>query len=86
MNKIINGRKYDSRTAAMIYSTWRTYRNDKWTELYLKKNGEFFLEYHTTWEGDESTITPLTDEEAREACMNNLDADEYEAIWGEVEE
>ena len=67
-------------------------------ELYQKKTGEFFLygsggpktSYcvrcgSSTWSGS-SRITPYSVAEAKEWAMENLTGDEYEEIFGEVEE
>lgn len=66
--------------------------------LYVKSTGEFFLfgsggpntkyaEYlgNNSWSGG-SEITPMSEHEAREWAETHIDADEYEAIFGEVEE
>lgn len=41
MNKIINGRKYDTATAKEIYES--SFQRVKGMTLYQKKTGEFFL-------------------------------------------
>ena len=102
MKKIINGKKYDTETAKEIASTSggegpRDFHYFEET-LYRKKTGEFFLAGHggpaskyakscglNQWCGGEA-ITPLTEQEAKTWCEFALDADEYEVIFGEVEE
>lgn len=102
MKKIINGKKYDTNTAKEIgryvsYGSWGDFRHYEET-LYQKKTGEFFLwgkggpmtKYAVavdtnSWSGGESII-PLTLDGAKEWCEHNLTADEYEKIFGEVEE
>ena len=101
MKKIVGGRKYDTETAKLLGADGYSSRNDFnfWRqELYLKKTGEFFLygeggprsQYGRTvgqncWEGGED-IEPLTEEEAKNWAEKHLDADNYESIFGEVEE
>lgn len=102
MLKIINGRKYNTETAERVgvwsnnlsYSDFRF----KKEELYRKKTGEFFLygeggpmtdyaKYVGLREriGGEKLI-PLTFAKARAWAEEHLEAEEYEAIFGEVEE
>lgn len=102
MKKIINGRRYDTDTAQKVaeWDCGRARNDFSYVEetLYQKRTGEFFL-YGiggpATWcayacptggyDGGEK-IKPFTEEEAREWCEDRLDADDYEAIWGEPEE
>ena len=82
MNKIINGRKYDTNTAKKICET--TGFDNKNITLYQKKNGEFFFcHWHTV---NEYFIDPTTEEEAKDWVAYNMDADFYESIFGPVEE
>lgn len=102
MKKIINGKKYDTETAKKVgYACANAPRNDFsfWEEeLYKKKTGEFFLYGHggpatgyakpcgnNAWQSGER-IYPITIEKAKEWAERHLDADEYEEIFGEVEE
>jgi hypothetical protein len=100
MKKIINGKKYDTDTAKSMLS-WSNDRTDFsycHEELYRKKTGGFFLygsggpmsKYTKScgdncWSGAEEII-PLTEVEARKWAEEHGDADDYEAIFGEVEE
>lgn len=101
MKKIINGKRYDTETATLIgeasYSNPRDFRH-WYEELYQKKTGEFFLygkggpmsKYSRTtglnqWSGG-ACIMPLTLEAAQAWVEEHMDADEYEAIFGKVEE
>lgn len=101
MKKIINGKRYDTETAQLIGSASYSNRTDFrfWSEeLYRKKTGEFFLygeggpasKYsrqieQNSWSGGKE-ITPLTREEAQEWAEKYLDADEYEEVFGRIEE
>ena len=87
MNKIINGKKYDTATATRIYG-----QNDadskltRWTTLYRKKNGKFFIVNYTRWEREHDTLEAVGEKYAREWLAENADADTYEEVFGEVEE
>lgn len=102
MKKIINGKKYDTETAKEVGywengGMWRDFSHMEET-LYLKKTGEFFLfgeggpmtkysvsQGQNSWSGG-SRIIPLSYENARQWAEEHLDADEYESVFGEVEE
>ena len=101
MKKIINGKLYNTETAKLVGSARYSYPGDFsfWREeLYQKKTGEFFLygeggpmtKYsrsigsNTTAGGEE--IIPLTVKEAKEWAEKYLEVEEYEQIFGEVEE
>ena len=101
MKKIINGKRYDTNTAKLIGETSYSNPGDfHWwcEELYQKRTGEFFLygeggpasKYsrqieQNTWSGG-AQIIPLTLEEAQEWGEKYLDADEYEEVFGRIEE
>ena len=102
MKKIINGKAYDTATAKKVasWSDGTSFRDFHHIEekLYQKRTGEFFLygaggpasRYaHACptggWSEGEK-ITPLTWEDARKWAEDHLDADDYEAIFGEVSE
>lgn len=102
MKKIINQKRYDTETAQEkgFWHNSYGYRDFNYCEetLYQKKTGEFFLHGSggpmtnyakrvdgNSWSvGDE--LIPLTYEEAREWAEEKLDAEDYEAIFGEVTE
>lgn len=102
MQKIINGKKYNTDTAEMVGTYCNNYgRNDfNWMEetLYKKRTGEFFLfgeggaasKYCTWLDGHNrcggEKIVPMTFDDAREWAEKHLEVEEYEAIFGEVEE
>ena len=101
MKKVINGKKYNTDTATLIGGTGYSYPGDfaYWRErLYRKKTGEFFLygiggpmsKYairtgQNEWSGSQQ-IQPLTVQEAQEWAEKYLEADEYEQVFGAVEE
>lgn len=101
MKKIINGKKYNTETAKECGSYWNGLSvrdfSHFYETLYKKKTGEFFLHgqggpssrYHGHC-GDlccgGQKIVPLTIDEAKEWVERHLDADDYEEIFGEVEE
>ena len=101
MKKIINGKRYNTDTATLIGSTGHGYPGDfeYWAEeLYLKKTGEFFLygeggpmsKYSrrigdNEWSGGEE-IRPLSLKEAQEWAEEHLNAEEYEQVFGKIEE
>ena len=102
MKKIIKGKAYDTETAKKLgcYENMQEARNFYYyeEELYRKKTGEFFLFGHggpaskysrhveqNTWSGGEDII-PLDYDNARAWAEENLDADEYEGIFGAVSE
>ena len=101
MNKIINGKRYSTDSAKeMASDSYSNYTDfHYWSEtLYRKNTGEYFLHgeggpmsrYAETigqnqWTGGEKII-PLTVEAAQKWAEEHLTGDEYEAIFGEVEE
>lgn len=100
MRKIINGKAYDTSTAKFLASrdnglspTDFSYTSE---ELYIKRTGEYFLygesnangkyahlEYGMYAGGEK--ITPLTKEQAM-SWVEKYDNDNYEEIFGKVEE
>lgn len=99
MKKIINGKKYNTETATCVGRF--SYRGgfDYVEEfLYKKKTGEFFIygeggadsKYaqsisYNEWCGGEKII-PITIERAKRWAEEHMDADEYESVFGPVEE
>ncbi len=101
MKKIINGKLYNTDTAKKI-AEWSTdlplNDNAYYTEtLYRKRTGEYFTygeggpaskyaeSYMGSWIGGDA-FTPLTPEQAEQEASEHLDAEEYEKIFGPVNE
>ena len=101
MKKVINGKRYDTDTAKEMGMDSYSNRSDfsYWKEiLYRKNTGEFFLwgeggprsKYvrqidNNNWMGGEK-ITPLSYNEAMSWAEEHLSGEEYEAIFGEIQE
>ena len=102
MKKMINGKKYDTETAALV-GGWDNNRqgNDLYycsERIYKKRTGEYFLfgsgnamSKYRTYSGDNSwgggeQIMPLSYDAARKWAEEHLPADEYEAEFGTVSE
>lgn len=102
MKKIISGKVYDTEKAKELgtYSNaggWRDFNHFEET-LYQKRTGEFFLfgeggpmtryaeaEGQNSWGGGRR-IMPMSYDEAKKWAEENLDADEYESIFGAIDE
>ena len=101
MNKVINGKRYDTEKAELVGNWTNGHRYGEFQyeceELYRKKTGEFFLygsggpmSSYAVPSGNNnwtgsSEITPLTIDEAKKWVEKNLDADDYEKYF-ELEE
>lgn len=101
MKKIINGKRYDTGTTQLMGSDGYGNYGDfgRWNEeLYRKSTGEYFLygeggpmtKYavetgQNEWAGG-AKIMPLSLKSAQEWAEEHLDGDEYEKIFGEVDE
>ncbi|MDU7164159.1 MAG: hypothetical protein E6296_06425 [Anaerococcus vaginalis] len=101
MNKVINGKRYDTETAELVGEWTNGHRYGEFQyeceKLYRKKTGEFFLygwggamsSYAVPYGNNNwtgsSKITPISIDEAKEWVEENLDADDYEKLF-ELEE
>lgn len=101
MNKVINGKRYDTETAELVGEWDNGHRYGEFQyeceELYRKKTGEFFLygsggamSSYAVPSGNSnwtgsSKITPISIDEAKKWVEKNLDADDYEKYF-ELEE
>lgn len=88
MKKIINGKKYDTETAREVGSyEMRDHEGDLVTEaLYRKENGEFFSHYYVSAHPEAGSLCFLTEERARNFLETHGTVEQYEAVFGEVEE
>lgn len=101
MNKIINGKRYNTATAEMVgeWSSDLSRTNFHWCEetLYRKRTGEFFIhgvggpatQYSRYYDGcsyGDEKIIPLSQEEAREWAEEKLSTEEYEKIFEVADE
>lgn len=101
MAKIINGKRYDTATASHVATHEHSNRRDFGyfsEDLYKKRTGEYFLygeggpasKYATStgnnsWSGGDRTI-PMSYDAARQWAEKHMDASEYEAEFGAVDE
>lgn len=99
MNKVINGKRYDTSTAKIVAS-WdneETGFSMISENLHRKRTGEYFLHgsggantkyaecSYGSWKWGEEII-PLSEKDARAWAEDHLSADEYESIFGKIEE
>lgn len=90
MKKIINGKAYNTDTAEKLGDCWNGESDLRYClkTLYRERTGEYFLHCvgggMTIYNGQR--IKPLTEAEARKWAEEYLTADEYEQIFGLVEE
>lgn len=85
-NKVINGRQYNTGTSQMLIK--KVVSNDPyaWAELYRKRTGEYYLRTYNEI-SETMRIRPFpTLSEAIEWAEEYLDGDEYQQIFGEIEE
>ena len=95
MQKIINGKKYDTKTA-MACGTYvepiLLTNCERFITLYRKTNGGYFLheywcEMHFIFEvRRDVSIKPLTEDEAKKWAERYLSVGQYESLFGEVPE
>ncbi|MFW8596971.1 hypothetical protein ACOJBZ_02560 [Enterococcus innesii] len=101
MKKIIEGKSYNTETATLIAEFRIGNRSDAKgieEEVYQTKKGQYFMyfgggaltEYREEVSprnySDNEDIKLITEKEAKKFAMKHLDADEFEDIFGEVEE
>jgi hypothetical protein len=101
MKKIIDGKRYDTETAKLVGSYDNGLPgNDLYyhkEELYQKRTGEFFMygvggaaSSYSSWDGNcrrpGERIIPLTFPEAQKWAEKHLEVEDYENIFGEVDE
>jgi len=101
MKKVINGSVFDTAKAKFLGSWSNGHNNNDFSycgeRLFITKSGKYFLHgeggaYSTyaVHSGNNTCggelILPLTPQEAREWVERHLDGEEYETIFGTVEE
>jgi hypothetical protein len=71
MKQIINGKVYDTKTAALVASNrywdgsnWE--RNGRNTYLYKTAKGNYFVKHTTCWQGERDYLEAVSVEEAKE--------------------
>lgn len=88
MKKIIRGRKYDTETARKVgCKTEQAQYGDVDYALYRKRTGEYFIHAEFSYmldDGNPDYIKPLSADEANEWAQEHLNADVYEAEFGEI--
>lgn len=88
MKKIIRGRKYDTETARKVgCKTEQAQYGDVDYALYRKRTGEYFVHAEFSYmldDGNPDYIKPLSADEANEWAQEHLNADAYEAEFGEI--
>lgn len=88
MKKIIRGRKYDTETARKVgCKTEQAQYGDVDYALYRKRTGEYFVHAEFSYmldDGNHDYIKPLSADEANEWAQEHLNADVYEAEFGEI--
>lgn len=88
MKKIIRGRKYDTETARKVgCKTEQAQYGDVDYALYRKRTGEYFVHAEFSYmldDGNPYYIKPLSADEANEWAQEHLNADAYEAEFGEI--
>lgn len=102
MKQIINGKKYDTNTATEVcsYDNGCSTNDFNWchTVLYKKRTGEFFFfgeggamsayarkcDMNSYCGGRK--IIPTTEKDAKDFAEKNMDVDDYESVFGTVEE
>lgn len=88
MKKIIRGRKYDTETARKVgCKTEQAQYGDVDYALYRKRTGEYFVHAEFSYmldDGNPDYIKPLSADEANEWAQEHLNADVYDAEFGEI--
>lgn len=88
MKKIIRGRKYDTETARKVgCKTEQAQYGDVDYALYRKRTGEYFVHAEFSYmldDGNPDYIKPLSADEANEWAQEHLNANVYEAEFGEI--
>jgi hypothetical protein len=93
LSRVVEGRRYAVATATLLAHdqywdghNWERSGRNTW--LYRTPRGRFFVVTLTLWQGEQDTLRPVTEEEARELYEGPLSehATEYEEAFGAPEE
>lgn len=89
MKAIINGKKYNTETAEILHQErrWLGFLGSE--TVFKKKSGEIFIYYKPPFFnlfGDKECIKPLNNEECKKYAEAHFTADDYEKLFGCVEE
>lgn len=87
MTRIVDKKRYSTKTATLIASNcyWDGHnweRQGRNTFLYRTPNGSYFQVDLTCWQGEQDTLTPISQEEAIEAYEEYLP--EHEVSYEEA--
>lgn len=88
MRKVINGKMYDTDTATAVAENIEYEDEQPYSKvmLYKKKTGEYFFQCEKFTEDKKVWIEPIMEDEAKDFAEKVLDGDQYEAVFGKVEE
>lgn len=92
MISIINYKKYDTKTAKLLAKIIYDEDDPDFSfskALYLKKTGEYFLYNEIgmlTNNGCGPSITPFTEDDAKQWVMKHCSGEKYIKLFGDVEE
>ena len=85
MQRIINGKRYDTKTARNIAHD--NEHQGRARDLFQTKKGNFFIFHGTNWVGECNTFEPISRERAKKMYEElEVWAVEYEVAFGEVPE
>jgi hypothetical protein len=88
MRKVINGKMYDTDTATVVAKNIEYEDEQPYSKvtLYKKKTGEFYFLCEKFTEDKKVWIEPIVEDDAKDFAEKVLDGDQYEAVFGKVEE
>ncbi len=88
MRKVINRKMYDTDTATLVAEKTEYDNEQPYSKvtLYKKKTGEFYFLCEKFAEDKSVWIEPILEDEAKDFAEKVLSGDQYEAIFGKVEE
>lgn len=77
MIKVIDGLRYNTNTATLVaddvyFDGSNMERGGTNTFLYRTPKGRYFVVFQSLWQGSQDTLTPISEEEARELYETRL--------------